>query len=122
MASSDNVVRSGLTPKFKDVDTLVEMLTYTSVSARKQIMHPTLVSPGVQEYDPPIAEFTVLRLSAGASVGAHDGPGILLVTSGRARLHGTQVAEGSVWFLPAGTAVSVTESDGFEAFLAFCQV
>lgn len=28
MACSDNVVRAGLTPKFKDVDTLVSMLTY----------------------------------------------------------------------------------------------
>jgi mannose-6-phosphate isomerase len=28
MSRSDNVVRSGLTPKFKDVETLVTMLTY----------------------------------------------------------------------------------------------
>lgn len=30
MAPSDNVVRSGLTPKFKDVDVLCDMLTYRS--------------------------------------------------------------------------------------------
>ena len=29
MACSDNVVRAGLTPKFKDVDNLVSMLTYS---------------------------------------------------------------------------------------------
>ena len=29
MACSDNVVRAGLTPKFKDVDNLVNMLTYS---------------------------------------------------------------------------------------------
>lgn len=28
MANSDNVVRVGLTPKYKDVDTLIDMLTY----------------------------------------------------------------------------------------------
>ncbi|MCF8261149.1 MAG: mannose-6-phosphate isomerase, class I [Melioribacteraceae bacterium] len=28
MANSDNVIRAGLTPKFKDIDTLVEMLDY----------------------------------------------------------------------------------------------
>ncbi len=28
MARSDNVVRAGLTPKYKDVDTLASMLTY----------------------------------------------------------------------------------------------
>lgn len=30
MANSDNVVRAGLTPKFKDVETLVDILTYES--------------------------------------------------------------------------------------------
>jgi mannose-6-phosphate isomerase len=29
MACSDNVVRAGLTPKLKDVDTLCSMLTFT---------------------------------------------------------------------------------------------
>ena len=28
MANSDNVVRAGLTPKFKDVETLAEILTW----------------------------------------------------------------------------------------------
>lgn len=31
MAPSDNVIRSGLTPKFKDVDVLCDMLTYRYV-------------------------------------------------------------------------------------------
>jgi mannose-6-phosphate isomerase len=30
MACSDNVVRAGLTPKFRDVDTLIDMLTYAT--------------------------------------------------------------------------------------------
>ena len=37
MATSDNVVRAGLTPKFKDVDRLCEMLTYSSRSGDEQI-------------------------------------------------------------------------------------
>lgn len=40
MAASDNVVRAGLTPKERDVDVLVNMLTYNSGSADKQLMHP----------------------------------------------------------------------------------
>ena len=32
MATSDNVVRAGLTPKYKDVDTLTTMLTYEMLS------------------------------------------------------------------------------------------
>ena len=38
MAASDNVVRAGFTPKFKDVDNLVEMLTYSYESVDKQKM------------------------------------------------------------------------------------
>lgn len=32
MATSDNVVRAGLTPKYKDIQTLCSMLTYKQVS------------------------------------------------------------------------------------------
>jgi mannose-6-phosphate isomerase len=32
MATSDNVVRAGLTPKYRDVETLGDMLTYKQVS------------------------------------------------------------------------------------------
>ena len=32
MATSDNVVRAGLTPKYRDVQTLCSMLTYNQVS------------------------------------------------------------------------------------------
>ena len=35
MACSDNVVRAGLTPKYIDKHTLVEMLDYTSRSVSK---------------------------------------------------------------------------------------
>ena len=38
MATSDNVVRAGLTPKFKDVDTLVGMLDYTPRTKAENIM------------------------------------------------------------------------------------
>jgi mannose-6-phosphate isomerase len=36
MATSDNVVRMGLTPKLKDVEILLEMLTYNQVTKRLQ--------------------------------------------------------------------------------------
>lgn len=42
MATSDNVVRAGLTPKFKDVDTLVDMLTY-------KFGLPSFVTPRINE-------------------------------------------------------------------------
>lgn len=38
MASSDNVVRAGLTTKFRDVDTLINMLNYKSVKSIQDIL------------------------------------------------------------------------------------
>ncbi|KAF2948209.1 mannose-6-phosphate isomerase 1 isoform X2 [Oryza sativa Japonica Group] len=38
MATSDNVVRAGLTPKYRDVQTLCSMLTYKQVSYRSETM------------------------------------------------------------------------------------
>ena len=37
MACSDNVVRAGLTPKFKDVDTLLDMLNYVGEPGENKI-------------------------------------------------------------------------------------
>ena len=64
MAASDNVVRAGFTPKFKDVKNLVDMLTYLYDSVEKQKM-PLLPFPRSHGegksvlYDPPISEFAV---------------------------------------------------------------
>jgi mannose-6-phosphate isomerase len=58
MANSDNVVRAGLTPKFKDVDTLCDILTYEC--GAPAILRPP--SGGrVTEYAAPVAEFSLSR-------------------------------------------------------------
>ena len=40
MACSDNVVRAGLTPKFKDKKTLCDMLTYKARPAEENLFKP----------------------------------------------------------------------------------
>ena len=64
MACSDNVVRAGLTPKFKDVPTLCEMLNYTLKSAQDNLFKPTPHpdDPCVQIYNPPVPDFAVARI------------------------------------------------------------
>ena len=74
MATSDNVVRAGLTPKLRDVPTLTSMLTYTYGPSDSQLMAPKpFRSPSkyTTEYNPPIEEFSVLLV---------DGPSIVIVT------------------------------------------
>ena len=64
MACSDNVVRAGLTPKYRDKDTLCQMLTYNSKSPTENKFpaqkHPS--SPDIAIYDPPTPEFAVARI------------------------------------------------------------
>ena len=65
MACSDNVVRAGLTPKYRDKDTLCKMLTYDtkppSENKFQPRQHPS--SPNVLIYDPPTPEFSVARIT-----------------------------------------------------------
>jgi len=147
MAASDNVVRAGLTPKFKDIDTLVNMLTYNYAPIEEQKMHPseypyvTLNRAGyssgseVTLYDPPIDEFAVVRTvlrggGAKATFEQLDGPSIVICTSGKGKISVgptvQEVQEGYVYFVGA-TAEVVLESEGgeddeFITFKAFCEV
>ncbi|CAG0889893.1 unnamed protein product [Cyprideis torosa] len=66
MACSDNVVRAGLTPKYKDVPTLVSMLSYQLRSAKEVKMAvETTTCPGtgatICRYVPPVKDFLVER-------------------------------------------------------------
>lgn len=147
MAASDNVVRAGLTPKFKDVTTLVDMLTYNFAPIEKQKMVPaeypyaTLNRAGYSSgsaitlYDPPIDEFAVIRTSlkgdaAKATFEPIEGPSIVICTGGKGKISvGSkveEVREGYVFFVGA-TAELVLESQGgedddFVTFKAFCEV
>jgi mannose-6-phosphate isomerase len=58
MATSDNVVRAGLTPKFKDAPTLLEMLDF-SVSSETHLQVRSSSSLGWVQYPCPAPEFLV---------------------------------------------------------------
>lgn len=145
MAASDNVVRAGFTPKFKDVDTLVSMLTYNYAPIDEQKMHPVdypyatlnraAYSSGSRAmlYDPPIDEFSVVRTvlkdgGAKATFDPLDGPSIIICTAGAGKISvGPTVQDikaGYVYFVGA-TAEVVLEAAGgdeFVSFKAFCEV
>ncbi|GAA5815451.1 hypothetical protein MFLAVUS_008961 [Mucor flavus] len=133
MATSDNVVRAGLTPKFKDVDVLVDMLTYQYGSAESRKMAPIKYGDHSLLYDPPIDEFAVILTKLNAEEaekhGSIEGPSILIVTSGSGKLSGGEsldeesaldLKEGYVYFIGANTPI-VTTSDqsGLEFYRAY---
>lgn len=145
MAASDNVVRAGFTPKFKDVDTLVSMLTYNYAPIDEQKMEPVdypfatlnriAYSSGSAAtlYDPPIDEFSVVRTvlkqgGAKATFDPLDGPSIIICTAGAGKISvGPTVQDiktGYVYFVGATAEVvlEATGDDDFVSFKAFCEV
>ncbi|KAL4995094.1 mannose-6-phosphate isomerase [Aspergillus recurvatus] len=150
MASSDNVVRAGFTPKFKDVDTLTEMLTYSYAPIDEQKLQPTDYPYTVLNaaayssasdsllYDPPIEEFSVVKTSlrrtgAKATFDPLTGPSIFICTGGAGKIsvgHKTEeVKEGYVFFIGANaeciienTGTGSDEENVFTTFKAFCDL
>lgn len=144
MAASDNVVRAGFTPKFKDVDTLTSMLTYSYAPISEQKMEPvdypyatlnaTAYSSGSSAtlYDPPIAEFSVVKTDlkkkgAKATFEQIAGPSIFICTTGNGKISvGPKVEEvkpGYVYFVGATAEVVLeAEDEEFTTFKAFCEL
>ncbi|WP_264031668.1 mannose-6-phosphate isomerase, class I [Cellulosimicrobium sp. SH8] len=119
MASSDNVLRAGLTSKLVDVDALLECATCTPGPAAR----PRLVDDGsgLVTYRPPVAEFA---LRAGRITGPvplpEAGPRVVLCLDGAvtlaagsgARSVELRLARGESVFVPHGTGPVVARGDG----------
>ncbi|XP_012785138.2 mannose-6-phosphate isomerase [Ochotona princeps] len=89
MACSDNTVRAGLTPKFIDVPTLCQMLSYSPSPSRDRLFAPTRSQedPYLSIYDPPVPDFTVMKMEVPGSVLEYkvlplDSASILLMVQG----------------------------------------
>ncbi|OCF54616.1 mannose-6-phosphate isomerase [Kwoniella mangroviensis CBS 10435] len=132
MATSDNVVRAGLTPKLRDVPTLVEMLTYESGPGDQQLLQPTTFGSQDQAtklYDPPIEEFSVLRveLPSGGKTSHRkiEGPSIAVVTQGSGSIvkgdDKVEFERGNVIFIGANEEVTWEASKDLEVFRAYVE-
>ena len=114
MACSDNVVRAGLTPKLKDVHTLVNMLTYKTTMPKIETGHR--IDDCTVRYQPPVDDFMVDMhfVPAGQTyeIQAVDSASVLLVLEGEASLKqdsicSLDVSFGSAAFLSANTHCQV---------------
>jgi mannose-6-phosphate isomerase len=125
MAESDNVVRAGLTPKFRDVETLCASLTYET--GAPQVLAGERAHDHAEVFRPPFDEFEIGRVTVPAgessvSVPCNPGPLMMLVTGGRggvkaeggalpasadSKLEGeAELRRGSVVFVPAGATLT----------------
>jgi mannose-6-phosphate isomerase len=109
MASSDNVLRGGLTVKHVDLAALIEVLDFTD--RKVPVLQPVL-GPGGLRYPVPVEEFdlTHCRLDADTGILTTSGPQVLLCTEGTAVLSSSDgelvLEKGRSVFVPAGEPVS----------------
>lgn len=88
MANSDNVVRAGLTPKFIDVDTLVDMVQYKCASAEEQKFTGVKSDEsGLVLFNPHVPDFAVNMIKISSSSDCYSLPvldsiSILIFTKG----------------------------------------
>ncbi|PKX94031.1 mannose-6-phosphate isomerase pmi1 [Aspergillus novofumigatus IBT 16806] len=136
MASSDNVVRAGFTPKFKDVDTLVDMLTYSYAPIAEQKLEPTdypyavLNAPAYSSGSSCIlvVKTDLKRQGAKATFDGISGPSIAICTAGAGKItvgpKTEEVKEGYVFFVGANAEciIESTGEDTFTTFKAFCDL
>ncbi|CAL5367337.1 unnamed protein product [Camellia sinensis] len=124
MATSDNVVRAGLTPKSRDVQILCSMLTYKQ--GFPEILQGVPLNPYTRRYLPPFDEFEVDRciLPQGASVvfPAVPGPSVFVIMEGEGTMHASSfedvVREGDVLFTPANTDIIVRTASELHLYRA----
>ncbi|MBW9093051.1 mannose-6-phosphate isomerase, class I [Microbacterium jejuense] len=88
MASSDNVLRGGLTPKHIDVAELLKVLEVATT--RPWLVHPRQVAGNTVQYDVPIDDFALRRVTTkGSTTVTIVGPSILLAIQGTVLVTGT---------------------------------
>eukprot|EP00250_Pteridium_aquilinum_P009244 c18537_g1_i1 orf=194-1561(-) len=117
MATSDNVVRAGLTPKYRDTQTLCAMLSYKQGAPK--VLCGVPVCPYTKRYAPPFEEFEV---DASIVPNGHSlllppipGPSVLLFLEGEGSMRQafgmnkcmTEVKRGDIFFIPAGIKVDI---------------
>jgi len=138
MACSDNVVRAGLTPKFKDVKTLCAMLNYDGAAAESKIFESS-IHGNVVNYKPSVHDFAVSRItiqpSSDGELSVKKSASLLLVTRGEGLLYAGKketggvttlgVKSGAVFFVGAGKNVRIQNMErdtSMVVYRAFCNV
>jgi len=110
MASSDNVLRGGLTSKHVDLAALIEVLDFSD--GKVPVLHPVL-GPGGLRYPVPVQDFDLTRVELGSDAGVLTtaGPQLVLCAEGAAVLGSAdgelELTRGQSAFVPAGAPLSV---------------
>lgn len=132
MSCSDNVVRAGLTPKFKDVENLLSMLDYDGASATEKLFQPTIFDDAHKFtwlFKPPVEDFAVVKIKIPSGVASYEilnskFGSIVLVISGEAEISAPGMAKlelkrGKIIFLPSKVGPKVALSNIHSDFVCY---
>ncbi|XP_050446806.1 mannose-6-phosphate isomerase isoform X2 [Cataglyphis hispanica] len=124
MACSDNVIRAGLTPKLKDVPTLIQILLFECEVASTRKIQPFREDVFTEVFRPPVPEFAVAKITLPPGRPSHNlkqrnSASILLIVSGKAEISSKIFSRGSVLFIPANEVVEIKVLCGCHPMLMF---
>ncbi|XP_003398360.1 mannose-6-phosphate isomerase [Bombus terrestris] len=125
MACSDNVVRAGLTPKLKDVPTLVEMLRYICEPISAKRFQPSREDECTEVFRPPVVDFAVAKITippgrASYNIIPRSTASVLIIINGKGEISPSKILyRGSVVFIPADEKVGIKVLCGCHPMLMF---
>ncbi|CAK9816653.1 Mannose-6-phosphate isomerase [Anthophora plagiata] len=125
MACSDNVIRAGLTPKLKDVASLVEILTYTCEPISAKRFQPSREDECTEVFRPPVSDFAVAKITIplgrfSYNIIPRSTASILIIINGKGEISSSKILyRGSVIFIPANEKVGIKVLCGCHPMLMF---
>ena len=108
MASSNNVLRGGLTKKHIDIAELLKAVDF--VGEEPGVVRAVRTSDSEQRYETPAREFELRRIESPHENDADHGPEILLVVDGEAMIGPYHVRRGEAVCISGGEAYAVDGS------------
>ncbi|CAF0859481.1 unnamed protein product [Didymodactylos carnosus] len=131
MACSDNVVRAGFTPKFKDIDTLITMLNYEEYTPEKTKFKAKKINESIREFNPIIInDFIVqeIRYDGKQDESIHvdgvNGLSLLIIITGEGHVSANEskaydYRKGNVYFIEQNQSITFKTNQELLAYRAY---
>ncbi|CAF4282829.1 unnamed protein product, partial [Adineta steineri] len=126
MACSDNVVRAGLTPKFKDISTLIDMLDYAPLTIEQTKFRGKKTSENTTQFDPKqvsnIDDFIVEEIKGkNGIINAIDQPSLMIIVQGQGTMNEGKIHfnEANVFLIDKHTSIDFTSDNHLLAYRAY---
>jgi mannose-6-phosphate isomerase len=126
MACSDNVVRAGLTPKFKDIPTLIDMLDYQPLTIEQTKFSGKKISENITQFDPKqvsnIDDFIVQEIKGkNGVIDAIDKPSLMVIVQGQGTMNEGKIQfnQADVFLIDKQTSIDFKSDKDLLAYRAY---